>query len=335
MVKKVYFALLSVAVIFFALSVGTVYANDVEGSKDHSLISRYADSEIIGYETREYDALILPLGRTSADQRTGAPGFAKSRTVEGKFTRILYVAPEGRATLEVFRNYESALKKAGFASLFTCALNECGGQFQPLIYPLERRLRNKGQISEYALEFPKDQHYLSASLSRPEGDVYVSMYVAINDINNFRETYKHPVVLLQIVETKTMEGEKVTVDAETMASDISKIGHVSIYGIYFETDKAEIKQESVPTLEEMAKLLRVNPGLKIYLVGHTDHTGNLAYNLDLSQRRADAVTKALITNYGVDRNRITAKGVGPLAPVASNRTEEGRSKNRRVELVEQ
>jgi len=334
-VKKNLSALLILVVMSFALSAISAYAGDVEGSKDHFLISRYIDSEIIGYEEREYDALILPLGRTSADQRTGAPGFAKGRTVEGKFTRILYVAPEGRSTLEVFRNYESALKKAGFELLFNCALNECGGQFQPLIYPLERRLRNKGQISEYALEFPKDQRYLSASLSRPEGDIYVSMYVAINDINNFRETYKHPVVLVQIVETKAMEGEKVTVDAETMARDISKIGHVSIYGIYFDTDKAEIKQESVPTLEEIAKLLRVNPGLKVYIVGHTDNTGSLTYNLDLSQRRADVVTNALITNYGVDRNRITAKGVGPLAPVGSNRTEEGRSKNRRVELVEQ
>src|SRR4030042_2602200 len=192
--KKVYFALLTAAVIFFAVYAGTLYAEDVEGSKDHSLVSRFADSEIIGYEAREYDALILPLGRTSADQRTGAPVFAKSRTVEGKLTRVLYAAPEGRSTLEVFRNYESELKKAGFVFLFTCALNECGGQFQPLIYPLERRLRNKGQISEYALEFPKDQRYLSASVSRPEGDVYVSMYVAINDINNFRDTYKHPVV---------------------------------------------------------------------------------------------------------------------------------------------
>jgi OmpA-OmpF porin, OOP family len=334
-VKKNFSALVILVVMSFALSVISADAGDVEGSKDHPLISRYADSEIIGYETREYDTLLLPLGRTSAGQGTGTSGFSKNRTVEGKFTRLLYVSPEGRSTVEVFRNYEAALRKAGFKTLFTCSLNECGGQFQPLIYPLERRLRNRGQISEYALEFPKDQRYLSAVLSRPKGEAYVSLYVAINDINNFRETYKHPVVLLQIVETTGMEGEKVTVDAEAMAGDISKTGRVSIYGIYFDTDKTEIKQESEPTLEEIAKLLRSNPGLKLYVVGHTDSTGTLAYNIDLSERRAGSVVKTLVTNYGADLNRLAAKGVGSLAPVASNRNEEGRAKNRRVELVEQ
>jgi outer membrane protein OmpA-like peptidoglycan-associated protein len=226
-------------------------------------------------------------------------------------------------------------KNTPFEILFTCALNECGGQFQPLIYPLERRLRNKGQMSEYALEFPKDQRYLSTRLSYPDGEVHVSLYVAINGINNFKETYNYPVVLLEVVETKAMETEKVTVNAEAMAKDLGRTGHVSIYGIYFDTDKAEIKPGSEPTLKEMAKLLRENPGLKVYIVGHTDNVGSLTYNLDLSQRRAESVVKALVTLHGADRNRMVAKGVGPLSPVAPNKNEEGRGKNRRVELVEQ
>jgi outer membrane protein OmpA-like peptidoglycan-associated protein len=333
--RRTSLSFLFVAVIFYSFSAALAQVGDVGESKDHPLISRYTDSQIIGYEIKEYDALLLPLGKTTIDSKKGIPVFSKSQSIEGKVTRILYVAPEGRSTLEVFRNYQTALKKAEFETLLTCALNECGGQFQPLIYPLERRLRNKGQVSEYALEFPKDQRYMAARLSRPERQVHVSLYVAINGINNFKETYNHPVVLLEVVETKVMETEKVTVNAEAMAKDLGRTGHVSIYGIYFDTDKAEIKPGSEPTVKEMAKLLRENPGLKVYIVGHTDNVGSLTYNLDLSQRRAESVVKALVTLHGADRTRMVANGVGPLAPMASNKTEEGRSKNRRVELVEQ
>ena len=85
----------------------------------------------------------------------------------------------------------------------------------------------------------------------------------------------------------------------------------------------------------MGRLLEENPQLKVYVVGHTDNVGGVSYNMDLSQRRAEAVVSALTGRYGVDPGRLLSQGVGPFAPVASNRTEEGRAENRRVELVEQ
>ena len=108
-----------------------------------------------------------------------------------------------------------------------------------------------------------------------------------------------------------------------------------MYGIYFDTGKAEVKPESNDTLTQIAKMLQLQPELKLLVVGHTDNVGTLAANMDLSKRRADAVVKALTTSFGVSPSRLNAQGAGPLAPVASNRTEDGRAKNRRVELVEQ
>lgn len=129
--------------------------------------------------------------------------------------------------------------------------------------------------------------------------------------------------------------QEVEANADYFAQGISETGHVAIYGIYFDFGKADIMPKSEPTLNEIAKLLQQNPSLKLYVVGHTDNVGDLSYNMKLSQARSDAVVKVLVSRYSVDAKRFTAYGVGPLSPVASNKTEEGRAKNRRVELVEQ
>lgn len=104
--------------------------------------------------------------------------------------------------------------------------------------------------------------------------------------------------------------------------------------MYFATDNGTLKPESEPALKEMAKLLSAQPALKVFIVGHTDNVGPSARNLDLSQKRADSVLKALVANYQIDGKRLGARGIGPLSPVAPNKSEDGRAKNRRVELVE-
>ena len=137
---------------------------------------------------------------------------------------------------------------------------------------------------------------------------------------------------LEIVEKKAMVQE-VVADAKSLAQDIRTTGHASVYGIHFDFNKATVKPESEQTLKEIAKLLKQDPKLNLYVVGHTDSVGKIAYNMKLSQTRADAVVKTLITKHGVSPNRLKPYGVGPLAPVASNETDEGRALNRRVELV--
>jgi OmpA-OmpF porin, OOP family len=110
-------------------------------------------------------------------------------------------------------------------------------------------------------------------------------------------------------------------------------GHIALYGIYFDTDKTDIKPESAPTLTEIAALLKQDARLTLFVVGHTDNVGGDDYNMDLSRRRATSVVTALTSQHGVDPKRLKPAGVGLLAPVAANHTEEGRAKNRRVELV--
>ena len=289
---------------------------DIEGSKDHPLVTRYPGSVIDEYRTTEFDDLTLPLGKTNDD---GVP--AKSQHLQGKITRISYAAPPHRSIVEIYRNYESALKKAGFEVLFACVNVDGCGSNGPTLW----QAQGKEDWS-----WSSGQRYLSAKLSRSEGDVYVSLLVG-----QWSDPDKGAAVLLYVVEPKPMEQGLITVDAAALASDLTRTGHSAVYGIYFDTGKADVKPESDAALKEIAKLLQEDSNLKLHVVGHTDNVGTLASNMDLSRRRADAVAKVLTANYKIAAARLTAQGVGPLAPVASNDSEEGRAKNRRVELVKQ
>jgi OOP family OmpA-OmpF porin len=137
---------------------------------------------------------------------------------------------------------------------------------------------------------------------------------------------------LWIVEEEEMK-QDIVADANAMLNDINAQGRVALYGIYFDTDKSEVKPESEPTLKEIARLLSQNPALKLYVVGHTDNAGDYDYNMKLSRSRADAVVSTLVSKHGVAAGRLIAAGVGPLAPVTSNDTEDGKAMNRRVELI--
>ncbi len=289
---------------------------DVEGSKDHPLISRYPGSYITKYLTKEFDEFALPLGPVVDENK-----ITKSQPLEGKITRIVYVAPAERTVVEVFRNYQDALKKAGFETLFSCGPQGCGST-------VANAYANSGDNLDYW--GPQHGiHYVSAKLARPEGDVYVSLLID-NQGPDSRANIE-----LYVIEVKPMESNLITVNAASLANDINHTGHASVYGIYFDTGKADIKPESDATLKEIAKLLQGDPKLKLYVVGHTDNQGALDLNMDLSRRRADAVLAALTTKYAVPAGRLRAYGSGPYAPVASNDSEDGRAKNRRVELVKQ
>jgi len=123
------------------------------------------------------------------------------------------------------------------------------------------------------------------------------------------------------------------VNAGEMSRSLADSGKIALYGIYFDTDKDSLRADSQATLQEIAKLLAGNRSLKVSVVGHTDNQGKPDYNLDLSRRRAAAVVRELTLKYGVTADRLSSFGCGSYAPVASNDTEDGKAKNRRVELV--
>jgi outer membrane protein OmpA-like peptidoglycan-associated protein len=150
----------------------------------------------------------------------------------------------------------------------------------------------------------------------------------------FEASKGNGVIWLRIVEKKEME-QAIVADAAAFGNDIRAMGHAAVYGVNFDTGKSTIKPESAQALGEIAKLLKADPTLKIHVVGHTDNVGDINANIKLSQDRAEAVLQALVRDHGIAAARLRSYGCGQFAPVASNDSEEGRAKNRRVELVKQ
>jgi OOP family OmpA-OmpF porin len=169
----------------------------------------------------------------------------------------------------------------------------------------------------------EDQRYTVLKVSRDGKEIWAQVDTA------WMRGY-----LLTIVEKQTMV-QDVVASAELFQSGLKTTGHVEVPGIYFETGQSELKAESDGAVVEIAKLLKADPALKVFVVGHTDNVSSLDLNTKLSQARADAVVQALVAKHGIAAARLVGRGVGPLAPVASNDAEEGRSRNRRVELVKQ
>lgn len=136
---------------------------------------------------------------------------------------------------------------------------------------------------------------------------------------------------LNIIERQQMK-QDVAADVAALKSGLQENGHVEVPGIFFDFGKPDVKPESEAALKEVAKLLEANPALKVWVVGHTDNVGSVESNMTLSGARAASVVKAL-AQKGIDAKRLAAHGAGPYAPVASNAAEDGRARNRRVELV--
>ncbi len=138
----------------------------------------------------------------------------------------------------------------------------------------------------------------------------------------------------QTIVTSQEMKQEVTADASSLKNEIEKTGHVAVYGIHFDTGKATIQADSENTLNQVVALLQQNPDLKLRVEGHTDNQGNTAANQALSEKRAQAVVAWLVA-HGIPADRLSAQGFGSSKPVADNSTDDGKAKNRRVELAKQ
>lgn len=310
---------------------------DVKGSRDHPMISRVDGSRISGFSQKEFDEYRLVTGPVSGYRPDGrrwnepeeALNDQNSLRLEGKVWELTYRIPENRSTVEVIRSYEAELTKAGFKVLYQCTGKECAGlppkgaSDNVHARALRNLLMKRANFSVVGGNVD-DLRYLAARLPRSEGDIYACVMAFTLDT---------PMARIDVVEVKPMQASLVTVNAAAMATEIATRGSVALYGIHFDTDKADVKPESRPTLSEIAALLKQNSKLELIVVGHTDNSGTFEHNLDLSRRRAQAVVTALTSEFGVAPNRLEAHGVGYLAPVAPNTSEEGRARNRRVQLL--
>lgn len=345
--------LLTVAV-FWTTSLGLAFAQaalpakDVDGASDSDLVGRLAGAIIVDYLYRDFDEARYPL--TELKQVKGEKNRHRpdqSKELEGERTRIVYFNPPGGSTLKVIRGYQKELEKQGARELFGCKGTDCGGATNraqagkkatigKYIWSSENvknRRWSPGWCSQMAPI--SDQRY--SLLYLPDINTYVSLHAydlpgwdLPDDCNKYRGI---TVSVIDILKLEELEAEFVTVKADEMASEITTSGKIALYGILFDSGQATLKAESKATLDEIGALLKADDALRLLIVGHTDTEGAYDFNLDLSQRRAQAVVASLVDGYGIGRERLFPVGVSFASPVATNDTEEGRAKNRRVELV--
>jgi outer membrane protein OmpA-like peptidoglycan-associated protein len=336
----------------FAVVVGTVafssasYSADIPNAKDPPFLKRYEGSEIVVSASRRFDEykLIVP--------DSAHPGQAIAESHEGAITRLFYRVPPGHTALELYRNYEQTAKQAGLAIAY--ASLPCKQTDRPSLSALVDLVPNT-----------MGSDWVKSPLGRAEGDAGsdgpfcfftakgtingqdIALTVAVteksdrSDARNYSFQYDgkplvfkpgEAAVMVDVVVAKAVENKMVEVKASDMAEALATKGTVDLYGIYFDTDKTDIKPESSKTLDEVASLLKIDRALKLEIAGHTDSTGSKEHNIQLSDGRAKAVVDLLVKKYGVDAARLQAKGYGDTKPVASNDSDDGKAKNRRVEL---
>ena len=306
-------------------------AADLSGSKDPAGMKRYEGSEIIGYREPKFDEFLLPLGPPT---EVTTPTYSKSMKVEGLVSFYTYLAPVGRTGTELFRNYKQEFQRLGLITLYEKGVSD-KGWFGPGFSQVDKD-SDIGDI----LSYNESQERVLVAKTKDTTPIYYYAFVTVYRDGNMPErlrasvTKDRAITQLVVITPEKMEGKMAFVNAADMSKAIADSGKVVLYGIYFDNDKDSLRSDSQPTLQEIAKLLKASPKLKIQVVGHTDNQGTPDYNLDLSRRRAANVVRALSSAYDVDPSRLSSFGCGPYSPVASNGAEDGKAKNRRVELVQ-
>ena len=276
------------------------------------------------FRDRDFDSYDLPVGPV----RARGSGI---ETVEGRVTWAAYRLKDPEMTTKaVIGGYRKRLLDQGFETVFECSGETCGGfdfRFGAAVLPPPGMLLDVRNFAQLSVMRAEPEGLVSVLVSRVLDEIYVQTVSVVPG----RQTAEvaaapepansgndGPVLLPQ--------------DERALLEQLQRDGHVPVNGLVFEPGGAVLSRGSQEALDLLARMLTRDSELSVTIVGHSDNVGALDANIALSRRRAEAVMKALLTR-GVDPGQLDARGVGYLAPVTSNDTEEGRETNRRVELV--
>lgn len=243
------------------------------------------------------------------------------RSVEGEVeTRTFPIKDANMSAWAVRRNYEAAIKALGGVKV-----NAVGPDDKALLAANTGKDTRGKEVTQYTLHKDKMRYadhtmsYDSYLVRTPDANVWLAL------MSNDSETR------LLAVREKAMQQSVGLVTADAMRTQLDAKGKVALY-INFDTDKASIRPDGKPAVDEIGKLLKADPALKLAIEGHTDNSGDGAHNLALSKARADAVLQSLVED-GIDARRLRTAGHGAGKPLADNKDDAGRAQNRRVELI--
>ncbi len=254
---------------------------------------------------------------------------------EGVVTKTAWrISGAGLTTLQVLRPLREQIAQAGFQPIYSCEAETCGGfdfRFAIDVLPPPAMQVDIG-----------DFRYLSAKKETPDGVFFFSLLVSRTGEGSYVQVVQisPETATAAIVESAgraLRPTSDLTADLTAAPANLTEaldtIGRAVLEDLAFATGSAQLTDAPSASLRELAEYLLSQPDLTVALVGHTDSSGSLDGNISLSKRRAGSVLERLATEYAVPRRQLEAQGMGYLAPIANNRSEEGREKNRRVEVI--
>ncbi|MCO7223847.1 OmpA family protein [Pleionea sp. CnH1-48] len=296
---------------------GLIVASSVDVSakevKDHPLISRFKNSTVKDHKEYSHYKIKFPVAAVKAD------GTSEWLSKEGKASFYRYTVPEKVSVHELAKSYEVAFDKANLEIVFQCSGSDCG---QGMAKYIELNPDFNGKIS-YSYDGTSPIYLVKHQNSDTSTYIFVSLY------EGYYNASAHHIILTE----EAMRQDSIAINADFIQEKILSEGKIVLDGIFFDSNSKTIKSESKKSLNEIAKFLKQNKSMNFYVVGHTDGDGSERFNLDLSQARATSVVNALTEGYKIRKEQLKARGVGDWVPVATNKSEKGRAKNRRVELV--
>ena len=287
--------------------------------------------------------LELPAPVVSEERRSVVPGSyalplavfdgvsVPSRQVEGALDqRAFQLDAPGQTTLAVMAPLRDQVLAAGFTILMECETRACGGfdfRFGTEVIPEPDMHVDMGDFRFLSAE--RDGEAISILVSRSA----YSAFVQVTRVMDTPLSAASGQAVVDLDDVEVPRGIGAPTASLSIGAELDDEGRAVLDDLDFASGAAALTEGEYPSLAAVAAWLEANPNATIALVGHTDASGSLAANIALSERRAEAVAQALIDLHGVERARIASEGVGFLAPRATNQTEEGRQKNRRVEII--
>lgn len=260
-------------------------------------------------------------------------GDIQSIWAEGEMTQQAWqIRSDGLTTLQLLAPLREQLQESGFDILFECETESCGGfdfRYGTSVIPEPAMHVDLG-----------DFRFLSAQRIGEGAPEYISLLVSKSSTRGYVQICRVGPVQDEsktlFVSTKSPLPEEALTDisfAGPISNELKVHGRAVLADLEFQTGSASLGEGDFPSLAELADYLKNNPGHVVTLVGHSDTEGSLDGNIALSRKRAQSVARRLVESFGVPQSQVNAQGVGYLAPLASNLTEDGRSTNRRVEVV--
>jgi outer membrane protein OmpA-like peptidoglycan-associated protein len=288
--------------------------------------------------------LELPAKVLSEESRSETPGSYALPTAGFDGTRVPALQVEGAldqrsfrldapgaTTLSIFAPLRDQVLAAGYEILFECEARACGGfdfRFNTDVMPEPDMHVDLGDFRFLSARSGADA--VSILVSRSAG----AAYVQITRVSEAPLAVQPTETAIDLDETPVLRAvDPATPAASDLAAALDEVGSAVLDDLVFASGAATLSAGDYPSLAAVAAWLQANPEGTIALVGHTDASGSLAANVALSERRAEAVAEVLVQTYGADSARVVARGVGFLAPRDTNQTEDGRQKNRRVEVI--